>query len=210
MDKMLLRRGLVICGMKTRLDYAYFPTEAVVSLVGETEDGLTVEIGMVGREGFVGLSLLFGRPVQLYRAVVQHQGDAWRVPTQALKQALQERPSLRDELLIYSQFRSAQFAQAAICHRFHSLRQRLSRWLLSLHDRVESRRFPLTHEVMAEMLGGRRPSVGTIVNGLEKEGLIEYQRGSLTILDRGRLERMACECYRVLRQEIQDFVGPGR
>ncbi len=204
MERTSLKRSMVICGMKTELEYAYFPTDAVLSLVGGTADGLGVEIGMVGREGFVGLSMLFGRPIHLYRAMVQHQGHAWRLPAQSLKQAVQERSALRAELLKYAQVRFAQFAQAAICHRFHSLQQRLCRWLLSLQDRVDSRRFPRTHELMAERIGGRRPTVGTIVGGLERAGLIEYQRGSLTLVDPAGLERMACECYRILRQEIGD------
>lgn len=200
-----LKRGQVLCGMNTELKHMYFPTESVISLVGATADGLGVEIGMVGREGYIGLSLLFGRPVQLYQAVVQHDGHAWRLPAHHLTHALKDHPFLREELLKYSLIRFAQFAQSAICHRFHSLEQRLCRWLLSVQDRVRSPRLPVTHEFISNMIGGRRPTVGTIANGLEQASLIAYRRGSLTILNRKGLEQRACECYRIVRQEMHDL-----
>jgi CRP-like cAMP-binding protein len=207
LEPVTLHRGQVLCGINTELKFIYFPTESVVSLVGATADGLGVEIGMVGREGYIGLSLILGRPVRLYQAVVQHEGVALRVPASVLLKAMRDRPTLREELLTYSLIRFAQFAQSAICHRFHTLEQRLCRWLLSLHDRVRSPRLPLTHEFISDLIGGRRPTVGTIANQLEKEGLIAYQRGSLTILNRRGLEQRTCECYHVVRQELRDVLG---
>jgi len=201
----MLTRGVLVGAVHAPVEHAYFPQDAVISLVGTALDGSGVEIGMVGREGCVGLPILFNKPVHLYQAIVQHGGTAWRLPGPALRDALHESPSLRNHLLRYTSVRFAQLAQSAVCHRFHSLEQRLCRWLLSVQDRMRSNEVRLTHEWLAQLIGGRRPTINTLITRLKKAGMLHYRRGSLVILDRTALESLSCECYRVIAQEIRDL-----
>jgi CRP-like cAMP-binding protein len=212
LERVKLESGTVICGLNHACLHAYFPTSGVISLVGMSREGLGVEIGMVGREGFLGLNILLGKPTLLYQAIVQHPGEALRVQAEAFIKIADQHPLLRAYFLAYCRVRLAQVAQAAICNRFHPLEQRLCRWLLSAQDRVQSARLPLTQELLSDLLGGRRPTVGTATNHLEKTGLIECQRGQIIILDRPAMERAACECYEVVKKELEDFVrsAPGR
>ena len=138
MESVALKRGMIVGMAHQPFDYAYFLVEAVISLAGTTLDGLSVEIGMVGHEGYLGLPILFDKPIHLYQATVQHHGLAWRIPGGALQDALHASRSLREQLLRYTNVRFVQLAQTAVCHRFHSLEQRLCRWLLSMHDRVRA------------------------------------------------------------------------
>ena len=186
-------------------DYAYFPEDAVISLIGTTSDGLGVEIGMVGREGYFGLPLVFGKPMHMYQATVRHPGTAWRIPGGVLNEALHASRSFREHLLRYTSVRFAQLAQTAVCHRFHTLEQRVCRWLLGMHDRVRRGEIHLTHEWLAHLVGGRRPTINTITSRLRKAGVVEYRRGSLAVLDRKGLERRSCECYPVIAQELREF-----
>lgn len=202
MELVRLEQGLVIGVAHEPMDHAYFPVDAVISLVGMTLDGLGVEIGMVGRESYLGLPIVFGKPIHIYQSLVQHPGSVWRVPGTVLRTALHESPSLREHLLWHTNIRFIQLAQTSVCHRFHSLEQRLCRWLLSMQDRVYSNELHLTHEWLAQFIGGRRPTINTITNELKKAGVIQYRRGSLVILDRKALERLSCECYRLIAQEL--------
>ncbi len=209
MEPVSLKRGAVLGAVHEPLDYAYFPTEAVISLIGTTAEGLGVEIGMVGREGYLGLPILFGKPIHIYQSVVQHAGAAWQIPGPVLRNALHASRSLREHLLRYTSVRFVQLAQTAVCHRFHSLEQRLCRWLLSINDRVRSDEIRLTHESLAQLIGGRRPTINTITNGLKKTGALHYRRGSMAILDRTALQRRSCECYGIIAQEILDLENSG-
>jgi CRP-like cAMP-binding protein len=203
MESVALKRGMVVGMTHEPFDYAYFPIDAVISLAGTTLDGLSVEIGMVGHEGYLGLPILFGKRIHLYQATVQHHGSALRVPGGVLEEALHASRTLYEQLLRYSTVRFVQLAQTAVCHRFHSLEQRLCRWLLSMHDRVRDHEIRLTHEGLAHLIGGRRPTINTITNELKKSGIVEYRRGSLVIRDRTGLERLTCECYRIIAQAIR-------
>jgi CRP-like cAMP-binding protein len=205
MEPVMLKRGTVVGTAHAPLDYAYFPVDTIISLVGTTLDGFGVEVGMVGHEGCLGLPILFGKPIHLYQAIVQFPGTAWRVPGPALLDALHDSRSLRGYLLRYSGIRFVQLAQAAVCHRFHSLEQRLCRWLLSVHDRLGADELRVTHESLVDLIGGRRPTINTITNGLKKVGAVEYRRGSLIIRNRKQLESLSCECYRLITQEIRDL-----
>lgn len=202
MESIRLAQGWVIGVANEPMDYAYFPVDAVISLVGTTLDGLSVEIGMVGRESYLGLPVVFGKPIHLYQSLVQHPGSAWRVPGAVLREALHESRSFRDHLLRHTHLRFLQLAQTSVCHRFHHLEQRLCRWLLSMQDRMNSNELHLTHERLAQLIGGRRPTVNTMTTELKRAGVIEYRRASLVIRDRKALERLSCECYRVIAQEL--------
>lgn len=208
MTEVPLKRDMVIGGgLNGGGDFAYFPINAVISLVGTTAEGLGVEIGMVGREGCLTLPSLFGRPVTTYQKVVQIAGMACRIPEKALADAIEDSRTLREHLLRYGSVRIVQFAQSAICHRFHTLEQRLCRWLLAVHDRIEGSEIQVTHEDLAHLLGGRRPTLNTTINALRQEGTVEYRRGSVVIKDRERLECCSCECYRVIASEIREFLS---
>jgi CRP-like cAMP-binding protein len=208
METVTLKRGMVLGMRHEPMDYAYFPVDAIISLVGGTIDGLGVEVGMVGQEGYVGLPILFGKPIHIYQSTVQHPGMLWRVPGTVLQDALHVSRSLREQLLRYTTVRFVQLAQTAVCHRFHPLEQRLCRWLLSVQDRLRSSEISLTHEWLGQLIGGRRPTISTITNDLRKSGVIELRRGSLVILDRTALEQLSCECYRIIAQEVRELSKP--
>ena len=202
LESLEMTQGMILGMPQAPLESVYFPVDAVISLAGATPDGLSVEVGMVGREGYLGLPLMFGKTTHLYQATVQHSGTAWRVSTIRLRDALNASPTLRERLLRYTTVRFVQLAQTAVCHRFHSLEQRLCRWLLSMQDRIGTGAIRLTHESLAQLIGGRRPTINTITARLKKSRILDSRRGSFAILDRARLEERACECYAVIAQEI--------
>ena len=211
MESVALKRGMVLGMAHEPVDYAYFPIDAVFSLTGTTLDGLSVEVGMVGYEGYLGLPILFGKPDPPL------SGDgptswlslAYSRRSVAKRIAYQQFPT--ETMLRYASFRFVQLAQSAVCHRFHSLEQRLSRWLLSMHDRVRAEtEIHLTHEGLAQLIGCRRPTINMIMNGLKKAGTVDSRRGSMVILDRKALEKRACECYVIIAQSIRDLLKSSR
>jgi CRP-like cAMP-binding protein len=170
------------------------------------EDGATVEVGAVGSEGLVGLSIFWGVQTSPYGAVVQIPGSAMRLNADVLKRMLSELGSLHSILLRYTHAMVVQIAQTSACNCRHSTEERFARWLLVCHDRARSDDFPLTHEFIAEMLGVRRASITESALGFQKQGWIRYKRGHITILDRHGLEEAACECYGVVRQELERYL----
>jgi len=190
-----LALSTILCERGERTAHAYFPTAAFISLISLVDGHGGVEVGMVGREGMVGAQLALGVPVSPLRALVQGPGLAWRVPAQDLADQLADSPALREGMAKYLYVLMAQQATAAACLRFHLIDQRLARWLLMTQDRAQSERFHVTQEFLAYMLGVRRVGVTVAASGLQRDGLIEYHRGELTVLDRGALEKAACSCY---------------
>jgi len=182
------------------IEFGYFPGGGVVSLVVATADGRTAEVGVVGREGFVGLPLIGGFSKGPHRALVQAPTNAYRIRADAFQRLLPELPELRIRLTRYALLQGMQVAQTAGCNRLHDLEQRLGRWLLMCQDRVGVDSLPLTHELLSTMLGTDRPSVSIAAGSLQRKGVIEYSRGNLRILDRQRLQELSCECYGVIRQ----------
>lgn len=183
---------------------AYFPVNAVVSLLHLTENGNSVAVAVVGNDGLVGLSLFLGGDADAGSAIVQSAGSAYRVRAGALKQALDRTGGRRSNalhplLLRYTQSLLIQTAQTAVCNRHHSLDQQLCRWLLLALDRLPSNELVLTQELIAKMLGVRREGVTEAAGNLQKARLIQYQRGHITVLDRSGLEARSCECYAVVR-----------
>ena len=178
------------------IEYVYFPCEGLVSLVTHMNDGTTVEVGIIGRDGMVGIPVLLGNDIAFEEAVVQIPGDALRMRSEVFKEGLKRNHSpLLTQLLLYTRALMKQVGRTAACNRIHTVEERLSRWLLMCHDRMESDELPLTQEFISNMLGTRRASVGSAATGLQTEGLIRYTRGHISILDRGGLEETACECY---------------
>lgn len=181
-----------------RIAFTYFLTSGLASLVVQTSDGRSVEVAVVGREGVVGAPS-FGIHRRPYRAMMQIPGNALRLPADLLEEKLQQMPVLGGVLNRYVLVRGLQIAQIAACNRLHEIDQRLARWLLMCHDRVDSDLLPVTHELLAQMLGTARPSVSLAAGVLQKTGVIEISRGAMRILKRHELESAACECYQAIR-----------
>jgi len=186
-----------------KIDFAYFLNEGMTSLVALSADGRSVEVGIVGREGMVGMPLTVGLLRGTFRAIMQMSGHGVRVRSEVFQEILLCTSTLQSELSRFALMHGMQVAQLAACNRLHEIEQRLARWLLMCQDRVDSAVLPLTHEFLAQMLGTGRPSVSLAAGALEDAGLIENQRGTVKILNRKNLEEAACECYGV----VQHFNG---
>jgi CRP-like cAMP-binding protein len=182
--------------------HAYFPTDAIVSLLYVTEDGASAEIAVVGNEGVVGVSLFMGGETTTSRAVVQSAGQAYRVRSQFLKNEFFRAGPMQRLLLRYTQALLTQMAQTAVCNRHHSVDQQLCRWLLLSMDRLPTNHLVMTQELIANMLGVRREGVTEAAGRLHEAGLIDYHRGHITVLDRAGLEARVCECYAVVKKEF--------
>jgi CRP-like cAMP-binding protein len=183
------------------IKYVYFPISGVMSLLAVMDDGSAVEVGTIGNEGMVGIPVFLGTMESPGRAVQQVPGSAWRMPVEAFVAEIQGGGPLPELLRRYTQAVFVQVSQSTACNRLHPAEERLARWLLQTHDRVEADEFSLTHEFLGQMLGVRRATVTVVAGALQKAGIIEYKRGIVTILDRERLEEASCECYRIIRDE---------
>ena len=186
---------------KEKIEFGYFPNTGLASFIVPLSDGRTVEVGIVGKDGFVGLILAVGMIRSPYRAIVQIRGQGMKIKAEALQSILGSCPGLQLTLHRYAQLQSLQVAQIAVCNRVHEIEQRLARWLLMCQDRVESDVIPMTQDFLAAMLGTGRPSVSLAAGILKKAGVIDYMHGTVRILNRKSLEAAACECY----QNIQLF-----
>ena len=175
--------------------YVYLPIDSFISLLTVTDDGPALEVGMIGREGLLGLHLVLGVRRAPQRALVQGAGEAWRIRAPAFLTELARSPPLQKVLNRYLYVSMRQLATSAGCLRFHRIGPRLARWLLMTHDRAGTDTFQVTQEVLAYMLGVRREGITASASALQRAGLIEYRRGNLTVLDRSGLEQAACACY---------------
>ena len=194
--------GEVLYEPGAKLKYVYFPTTAIVSLLYVMEDGASAEIAVVGNEGVLGISLFMGGDTTPSHAVVQSAGHGVRLKAQLLKDEFARFGPMMHLLLRYTQALITQMAQTAVCNRHHSVDQQLCRWLLLSLDRLESDELAMTQELIANMLGVRREGVTEAAGKLQKAGLIHYQRGKITVLDRPGLEARVCECYEVVKAEF--------
>ncbi len=187
------------------LQYAYFPNDGLLSLVVVLAEGKTVEAGIVGKEGVVGLPALAGLSRSPLREVVQISGDGLRIAVSTMRELLATAGQLRYQLERFSVVLGLQVAQTAGCNRLHDIVQRLARWLLMAQDRVSTASLPITHDFLATMLGTDRPSVSLAAGELQKAKVIEYNRGSVRILNRAELERLSCECYGVIQRYTSEM-----
>jgi len=176
----------------------YFPTQSLVSLLTVVEGHLALEVGMVGREGMVGVPLVLGADVSPVRALVQGAGPALKMNAQRFRNELNASPPLQREVQRYIYAMMVQISQTAGCNRFHVVEARLARWLLMTRDRMRSGHFRMTHEFLSHMLGVRRVGVTEAASALQRRKLIEYSRGSINILDDRGLEAACCSCYQVV------------
>jgi len=175
--------------------YVYFPTSGFVSLVATTEGNPSLEVGMVGTEGMVGTQVVLGVAEAPVRALVQGAGSALRIPIHAFRLELDSCKALKKTMDRYVHVINSQLTTSASCVRFHQVGPRLARWLLMSHDRAQSDTFRVTQEFLAYMLGARRSGISEAATLLQREGLISYKRGEMTILDRPALEAVSCSCY---------------
>ena len=188
------------------IEFVYFPNRGMVSQVVVTKDGRTVEVGVVGNEGFVGAGLAVGLTRSSVREIIQIAGDGFRMMGNALERILQAAPQLQMILNRHSGLQAMQVAQTAACNRLHDIQQRLARWLLMTQDRVNLAVLPITHDFIATMMGTDRSTVSLAASELQKKGIIEYVRGAVKIVNRRKLEKSACECYGVI-QQFEDDLG---
>lgn len=190
----------------TALGSVYFPHAGVVCLMAELSDG-TAETAAVGREGCIGFELALGGKRATNRALVQLPGTASRITTGALLAAMHDVPQIRELLLSYVRFFLVQALQSVACNSLHAVEERCARWLLMAHDRADNTdTLYLTQEFLAEVLGVHRPSVTIVARTLQTAGLIRYSRGVITITDRKGLEDASCDCYQIVRRELDDIL----
>ena len=201
LEQITFAQGDVVYEPGDKIDYVYFPETAVFSMLCMMADGGTAEVGPVGREGVVGLNIFFGTDITPTQLVVHVAGTALRARAELFKQELRSERSIMPHLLFrYTQMLLAMTGQASACNKLHSLKQHLARWLLMMHDYVGDELL-LTHDLIALTLGVRRAGISESASDFRDEGLIDYNRGRIQILNRQGLEAKACECYEVIRDE---------
>ena len=193
--------GKVLYESGDTMRHVYFPTDSIISLIYVMESGASAEISVVGNEGLVGIALFMGGESTPSRAVVQSGGHAFRLKGPLLKIEFERHGELLVLMLRYTQALITQMAQTAVCNRHHSIDQQLCRWLLLSLDRLPSNQLTMTQELIANMLGVRREGVTEAAGKLQRQGVIEYSRGHITVLDRHNLEQLSCECYAVVKKE---------
>lgn len=198
--------GEVIYEPGDRIRSVYFPTSGIISLLAAVEDRATLEVGIVGHEGMVGLPEFMGVKTSANRAVVQGAGAAMRMKASTFRKECENGSFLSRLLRRYSHSRMTQIAQGAACNRFHPIDARLARWLLMTSDRMGTDEFRLTQEFLSNMLGVRREGVNKAAGALQQQDLISYSRGNLLILDRVGLKAIACHCYGIIKAEYETFL----
>jgi CRP-like cAMP-binding protein len=202
-----LKRGEIVYRADQEIETVYFPEDAVVAMVDTTDDRRTIEVGIIGREGIVGINIFLGGAVTPDKAIVQLPGGAFTMKSKDLRKEARFGSPLQRLLLDYTRTFLAVISQSVACSQHHNVEQRLARWLLTMNDYAGSREFLMVHESIAAMLGVRRVSITDAARELQAEGLISYRRGRISVLDQPGLGRKSCECYRFIRQEYASLYG---
>ncbi len=206
LEQVDLKLGEIIYKADQRIDHVYFPETAVVAMIDTVDDGGTIEVGIIGREGMVGINIFLGCLVTPDKAIVQISGTAMRMKTSDLRKELRFGSPLQRLLLRYTQFLLAVISQSVACSQHHALQQRLARWLLTMHDHAEANEFVMSQESIAAMLGVRRVGVTHAAGELQAAGLITYSRARIHILKEAGLKKKSCECYRFMRQQLEGLL----
>jgi CRP-like cAMP-binding protein len=180
---------------------AYFLNNGMASVLTVQPDGSSVEVGLIGKEGFIGVPIIFGFKTSPLRIITQGDGTAYRVDVGTLKKLLATSPQLEKLIQRFAMVFAMQSTQLVACNRLHDVEERLSRWLLMSNDRIGSESMPITQEFLGQMLGARRASVSVAASTLQNAGLITYSRGNVTILDKQRLRESACDCYGIIQDQ---------
>lgn len=202
-----LRIKQILYAPNAPIPYVYFPLHTVLSLIVLLQDGQAVEVATIGNEGMVGLPVFLGAETISGQAFTQIPGEAVRIEAKAFREEATRAGPLQDVMRRYTQAMFTQISQSVACNHFHKIDQRCARWLLMTEDRVGQDQFPLTQEFLSLMLGTRRAGVSEAASRLQKEGLIQYSRGVITVLDRQGLEMASCECYEIIKQEYERLLG---
>lgn len=192
----------------TPIERVYFPESGWLSLLVPMDEGNSAEVGLIGREGMAGLPLLYGVDRSAMETYVQSAGNALVMEARAFRRAISDNAPLRELLLRYAFTLNMQVTMTAACNGHHMLEERLARWLLMSHDRVDGDEYAMTHEFMSLMLGVRRAGVTVAASALQKAGMIRYEQGWITMLDRTGLEASACDCYSKVQSEFRRVLGP--
>jgi len=201
LELIYLAAGSTLYEPNERLSYAYFPTTCVISVMAVMEDGTSAQLALTGYEGLIGTSLLMGGGTKSNRGSVQSAGYAYRLPASILRRQLPLATNLRHWGLRFTHALVTQMGQTAACNRHHTIDQQFCRWLLMTLDRVAGNEIKMTQELIANMLGVQRERVTEVATQLRSDGLIQCRRGTITVIDRPRLERRVCECYAVVKKE---------
>lgn len=207
LEQISLSLGEAIYEVDEPIRYVYFPETSVISILSTMEDGSTVEVGLVGNEGMLGIRVMFGARTTPHSAVVQVAGTAMRMSAEMLDRELRLGSPLQALLLRYTGALLNQVRQSLACNNRHSVNERLARWLLSMQDYAGTNELVLTHEIIAAMMGNRRAGVTTAMGKLRDRGLIDSSRGNVTITDRQGLEAATCECYQIVKDEFAQLYG---
>lgn len=207
LQEVTLRVGDVLNYPYEPIPFVFFPNNAMISVIASTPDGQLSEAGVVGREGLMGIGVVFGADTTPHENTVQLPGTALKISTKVVREKFEQCPVLRKLLLRFTHAHMMQISQTALCNRLHKVEQRMVRWILLSHDRSDSDVLPFTQELLAIMLGVHRPTVSTIAAELKNGGYINYRRGKITVLDRKRLEDFSCECYAVVNEEYERMMN---
>ncbi|MDZ8183715.1 MAG: Crp/Fnr family transcriptional regulator [Nostoc sp. ChiSLP02] len=208
LKRVVLQRGDRLHDPGETIYHLYFPLDCVLSITIAMRDGTTAETGLVGRREVIGINAFMGgKETTQTTYIVQIPGNAMKIDAQILRQEFDRNKDLRDVMLRYTQAFIAQISQTTACNSLHKIEQRLARWLLEVHDRVEADKLDLTQDLMADMLGVRRAGVTQTAQKLQESGLINYHRGHIHILNRPGLEAFACECFHTVRDEYDRLLG---
>ena len=207
LETVSLQKGDVVYLAGDKISHAYFPINGLLSLLSTTETGSTLEVAMVGIEGMVPLPTILRSELIPYEVCVRITTEAFKIRSDALQEEFDKGQSLQDALLRYLNVLIAQISQSTICNRFHALEAALSRWLLTVQDRLDSNTLDFTQEMISQALGVPRTGVTAAAGALQKAGLISYSRGKIVILDRPGLEARSCECYRIVHDELDNFLN---
>jgi len=201
-----LQAGAKVMNAGQRLAHVYFPIDCAISLLVETSDRPPLEIGLIGREGMLGVPLILGARQSSESGLVQSPGLAWRIEAAHFLRCLHASEPLRRRMQRYAQVHMTQLSEAAACKHFHKLGERLARWLLMSADRSQTSELALTHEYLSYMLGVRRAGTTLAARGLQERGLIDYSRGHIALLDRHGLESASCPCYARGKQQYEHLM----
>ena len=201
LDEVTLQRRQILFDPDEPIRAIYFPRDCVVSLLAVMEDGTAAEVATIGNEGMTGIPVLLGADSMPVQAVCQIEGTALRMSSEVFREELANDGPLVSVLRLYTQALLNQMARSGACYRLHAIEERFARWLLMFHDLVRDDEFTITHESLADLLGVRRASVTVAAGLLQRQGVIQYRRGRITILDRDGLESAACDCYGIIRRE---------
>ena len=208
MEKVDLKKGETVYLTGDDIKYAYFPEKnGLLSLLFTTENGSTVEVASVGSEGVVGLPVILRNPLIQYEVMVQFTTKALKIRANKLQEEFDKGGAFYESVLRYLDLVIAQISQSTVCHRFHPLEKTLSRWLLTIRDRVNSDTLSLTHEIISNSLGAPRTAITMAAGNMQRAGLIKYSRGKIFILNRAGLEANSCECYRIIRDQLHHFMN---